>query len=189
MPTGIKRGYKIKYNENKTIRRYLYNNEWVTTRHIPEIKKQFELLDFKYRNTERGKIMEVIAGVFARHKKKDNRKKWIPEIDRKGIWFIIMNHICRMKEQFPGSDGRLCFFCKKPWTYIRRSSNGTGKKGPIVLTNFSLDRFDCTKTYKKDNIVCCCIGCNDRKGSATPKDWNIYIEAEKELKRINHEME
>jgi len=153
MSTGIKReqGYKIKYNENKTIRRYLYNDEWVAARHIPEIKKQFDLIDFKYRNTERGKIVEVIAGILARHKKKDNRKKWIPEIDRKGIWLIVMNHICR--------------------------------------TNFSLDRLDCTKTYKEGNIVCCCIGCNDRKGSSTPKDWRICIEAEKEMKRINHEME
>ena len=141
-----------------------------------------------YNNTERGKIIEVIAGIFARHRKKDSRKKWIPEIDKKGIWLIVMNHICRMKEQFPGSDGRLCFFCKKPWTYIRRPSNGTGKKGPVILTNFSLDRLDCTKTYKEGNIVCCCIGCNDRKGSSTPEDWRIYIEAEKELKRIN-EME
>ena len=189
MPTGIKQGYKIKYDENNTERRYLYDNKWVPRGQIPEVKKQFQLIEFKYSNTERGKIIEVIAGVLGRHKKKDNRKKWIPEIDKKGIWLIIMNHICRMKEQFPGSDGRLCFFCKKPWTYIRRPSNSTGKKGPTILTNFSLDRLDCTKTYKEGNIVCCCIGCNNRKGGSTPKDWRICIEAEKELKRINHEME
>ena len=188
MPTGTKLGYKIKYNENKTTRRYLYNDKWVVARQIPKIKKHYELIEFKYRNTERGKIMEVVNGIFLRPNKNNNRKKWIPEIDKKGVWLIVMNHICRMKEQFPGSDGRLCFFCKKPWTYIRRRSNGSGKKGSVVLTNFSLDRLDCTKTYKKDNIVCCCIGCNDRKGSSTPKDWRIYIEAEKELKRIN-EME
>ena len=104
MPTGIKQGYKIKYNENNTERRYLYNNKWVPRGQIPEVKKQFQLIEFKYSNTERGKIIEVIAGVFGRHKKKDNRKKWIPEIDKKGIWLIIMNHVCRMKEQLPGSD-------------------------------------------------------------------------------------
>ncbi len=53
MPTGIKLGYKIKYNENKTTRRYLYNNEWVAARQIPKIKKHYELIEFKYRNTER----------------------------------------------------------------------------------------------------------------------------------------
>lgn len=64
MPTGIKLGYKIKYNENKTTRRYLYNNEWVAARQIPKIKKHYELIEFKYRNTERGKIIEVINGIF-----------------------------------------------------------------------------------------------------------------------------
>ena len=189
MPTGIKRGYKIKYNENKTIRRYLQNNECVTTRHVPEIKKQFELIEFKYKNTERGRIKECVDGIFKRPNKKSNkrRKKWIPEIDKKGIWLIIMNHICRMKEQFPGSDGRLCFFCKKPWTYIKRRNDGSGKT-TVTLTNFSLDRFDCDQTYKEGYIVCCHIGCNFRKGSSTPKDWRVYIEAEKELKKIN-EME
>ena len=141
----------------------------------------------KYVSSERGKIIEVINGIFLRFKKNDNRKKWIPEIDKKGIWLIVMNHICRMKEQFLGSDGRLCFFCKKPWTYIKRRNDGSGKT-TVTLTNFSLDRFNCEETYKEGNIVCCHISCNFRKGSSTPEDWRIYIEAEKELKRIN-EME
>ena len=99
-----------------------------------------------------------------------------------------MNHIARMKKKFPESNGRLCFFCKKPWTYIRRPSNGTGRKEQVIATNFSMDRFDCEQTYKKGNIVCCCFACNDRKGSSTPADWKIFIERKKELKRIN-EME
>ena len=179
-------GYKIQYKGNT--RRYLVNDRWVSRGNVPEYRKAKKKLDYKYLNSERGKIIEVIAGIFNRPYKKNNRKKWIPELEKKDVWLIIMNHIARMKEKFPGSNGRLCFFCKKPWTYIRRPSNGTGKKGSVVLTNFSLDRLDCTKTYKEGNMVCCCIGCNDRKGSSTPKDWRVYIEAEKELKRIN-EME
>jgi len=179
-------GYKIKYEGNT--RRYLVNDRWVTRRNVPEYRKSQKEVDYKYLNSERGKIIEVIGGIFNRPYKKNNRKKWIPELEKKDVWLIIMNHIARMKEQFPGSDGRLCFFCKKPWTYIRRPSNGTGKKEQVVATNFSMDRFDCEQTYKKGNIVCCCFGCNARKGSSTPKDWRVYIEAEKELKRIN-EME
>ena len=182
-------GYKIKYNQNKTIRRYLYNNKWVTRNKVPEIKEHYKHTSFNYLNTERGKIIEVVNGIFSRPSKKNKNKKWIPEIDKKGVWLIIMNHICRMKEQFPGSDGRLCFFCHKPWTYTRRLSNGSGKKGPVISTNFSLDRFDCTKTYKEGNIVCCCGNCNTRKGSSTRADWRIFIEREKELEKINHEME
>jgi len=184
-------GYKIKYNQDNTSRRYLYNNKWVPRRQIPEIKKRIALSDYNYNNSERGKIREVVSGIFNRPFIKSNtrKKKWIPEIDKKGVWLIIMNHICRMKEQFPGSDGRLCFFCHKPWTYTRRLSNGSGKKGSTIKTNFSLDRFDCNVTYKEGNIVCCCGGCNDRKGSSTREDWKIFIEREKELEKINREME
>ena len=179
-------GYKIQYKGNT--RRYLVNDCWVTSRRVPKLREKQDQTDSQYLNSERGKIMEVIAGIFGRPNKKDSRKKWIPELEKKDVWLIIMNHIARMKEKFPGSNGRLCFFCKKPWTYIRRPSSGTGVKQQVIATNFSLDRLDCTKTYKEGNMVCCCIGCNDRKGSSTPKDWRVYIEAEKELKRIN-EME
>ena len=178
--------YKIKY-EGST-RRYLVNDRWVTRRNVPEYKKAQKEVDYKYLNSERGKIMEVISGIFCRPNNKDNRKKWIPELEKKELWLIIMNHIAYMKEKFPESNGRLCFFCKKPWTYIRRPRSGAGVKQQVIATNFSIDRFDCEQTYKKGNIVCCCFACNDRKGSSTPKDWRVYIKAEKELKRIN-EME
>ena len=179
-------GYKIQYKGNT--RRYLVNDRWVTRRNVPEYREAQKKVDYKYLNSERGKIMEVITGIFGRPYRNNNRKKWIPELEKKDVWLIIMNHIARMKEQFPGSDGRLCFFCKKPWTYIRRPSSGTGRKEQVIATNFSIDRFDCEQTYKKGNIVCCCFACNDRKGSSTPADWKIFIERKKELKRIN-EME
>ena len=179
-------GYKIQYKGST--RRYFVNDRWVTAHGVPELRKAKKKLDYEYLNSERGKIMEVIAGIFCRPNENNNRKKWIPELEKKDVWLVVMNHIARMKEQFPGSDGRLCFFCKKPWTYIRRPSSGRGVKQHVIATNFSIDRFDCEQTYKKGNIVCCCFACNDRKGSSTPKDWRVYIEAEKELKRIN-EME
>ena len=179
-------GYKIKYADGT--RRYLVNDCWVTARRVPKLREKQDQTDIQYLNSERGKIMEVITGIFGRPYKKDNRKKWIPELEKKDVWLVVMNHIARMKKKFPESNGRLCFFCKKPWTYIRRPSNGTGRKEQVIATNFSMDRFDCEQTYKKGNIVCCCFACNDRKGSSTPADWKIFIERKKELKRIN-EME
>jgi hypothetical protein len=138
---------------------------------------------YKYKNSEIGQMLEVINGVFRRafSEKRKGKKKWFPEISRKGVWQIILNHICRMKEKFPGSNGRLCFYCHQPWTHSRRKTDGSHKHGPYILTNFSLDRFDCRFTYKDGNIVCCCFGCNHRKGNSTPEDWRMFIEAENDL--------
>jgi hypothetical protein len=59
------------------------------------------------------------------------------------------------------------------------------KLGSVVVTNFSIDRFDCEQTYKKGNIVCCCFACNARKGSSTKADWRTFIKKEKELNKMN----
>ena len=138
---------------------------------------------YKYKNSEIGQMLEVIHGIFSGAFRKSNKrnKKWFPEISRRGVWQIVMNHICRMKEKFPGSDGRICFYCHKPWTHIRRKTDGSKKHGTYILTNFSLDRFNCNVTYKNGNIVCCCFGCNHRKGNSTSEDWRIFIRAENEM--------
>ena len=39
-----------------------------------ENKEKIALTEFKYINTERGYVLEVIGGIFQRYKKKDNRK-------------------------------------------------------------------------------------------------------------------
>ena len=135
----------------------------------------------KFMNTERGMMIDTINGIFNRPIKKSNRRKrWIPEISREGIWQIILNHICRIKEKFPRSNGRLCFYCHQPWTYVRGKTSES-KTRSIALTNFSLDRFDCRFTYKNGNIVCCCFGCNHRKGNSTPEDWSMFIKAKDEM--------
>ena len=181
----IKTKYKIQYKGNT--RRYLVNDRWVTARGVPELREKQDQTDSQYINSERGKIMEVINSIFLRYKhKKDRYKVWYPEVDKKEMWRMVMNYIAYMKHQFPKSDGRLCFFCEKPWTYIRRKSKaGVRKLGSVVYTNFSIDRFDCEQTYKKGNIVCCCFACNGRKGSSTKADWRTFIKKEKELKKMD----
>lgn len=104
------------------------------------------------------------------------RKGWNPEITVEEMYQELMIHIQLMKEKFPETDGRLCRYCEQPWTYIR-----TGKGGKVVWTNFSVDRFDSTQTYKKDNIIFCCSGCNSIKGNSIKKHWLKYLEIDKEI--------
>ena len=53
------------------------------------------------------------------------------------------------------------------------------KRGGIE-SNFSIDRLDSTKTYKRGNIVFCCVGCNNRKNQVRLGDvLNILTVAKK----------
>jgi len=60
-----------------------------------------------YINTERGYVMEVIRGIFNRHKKKDARLKWKPECTKKEIYDELMLYI--------QDHGRHCEYCKEPF--------------------------------------------------------------------------
>ena len=66
---------------------------------------------------------------------------------------------------FPESNGRLCYYCFQPWTYITHRNDGKDREN----TNFSIDRLDNNKTYEKGNIIFCCHKCNDAKHSITFK--------------------
>ena len=95
-----------------------------------------------------------------------------------------MNHIIIMKEKFPNSDGRLCRYCEQPFTFVTKlGTRGKGYqgRGPQNHRNFSIDRFDPRLTYKQNNIIFCCFGCNDRKKNSTPDDWKNYLRIGKEL--------
>ena len=130
-----------------------------------ENKEKIALAEHKYINTERAYVMEVINGVFSRYKKKDARLKWKPECTRKEIYGELMLYI--------QDHGRHCEYCKEPWTYKRvlgTRQRGYNGRGPKIVTNFSIDRLDSTKTYKLSNIVFCCVGCNLRKNQVRLSD-------------------
>ena len=130
-----------------------------------ENKEKIALAEHKYINTERAYVMEVINGVFYRYKKKDARLKWKPECTKEEIYDELMLYI--------QDHGRHCEYCKEPWTYIRKmGTRGEGhkKRGPKIETNFSIDRLDSEKTYTKDNLVFCCVGCNNRKNQVRLSD-------------------
>ena len=146
-----------------------------------ENKEKIAIAEHKYKNTERGYVMEVINGVFYRYRKKDARLKWKPECTRKEIYAELMLYI--------QDHGRHCEYCKEPWTYKRVlgvEGREFNKRGPRIDTNFSIDRLDATETYVLDNLVFCCVGCNLRKNQVRLSDiFNIvrvYIK-----RKINNE--
>ena len=124
----------------------------------------------KYNSSERGYIINTIADLFKPSKIK--RRKLVPLITKQEIWEQLILYVQKMKELFPYSDGRLCEYCKKPWTYITHQNgciigNGSRKRGNGSTTNFSIDRLNNNLTYTKQNIVFCCGSCNHIKHSIT----------------------
>jgi hypothetical protein len=140
--------------------------------------------DFAYMNSERGYITRTITAKF-----KPSYKKYgghTPKIDKKEFWRLYMNHIINMKEKFPGTDGRICRYCEQPFTFkARRGTRGKGYQGRQgqIKTNFSIDRYDPRLTYMTDNIVFCCVSCNDKKRDSNPSDWLNYLRVGLEFKR------
>lgn len=55
-----------------------------------------------------------------------------------------------------------------------RGKGYQGRKGQIK-TNFSVDRYDPRLTYRTDNIIFCCVSCNDKKRDSNPDDWKNYL--------------
>ena len=145
-------------------------------------KEKIALMDNKYINSERGYIKETINSIFIRCRRNNNRKKWIPECTKEEIYEELMLYI--------QDHGRHCEYCKEPWTYKRvlvgkdRKFNG---RGPKITTNFSIDRLDATQTYKLNNLVFCCVGCNLRKNQVRLSDIFNIIRVYEERK--NNEME
>ena len=128
----------------------------------PEKRKQYARRYNKiYKSSEKPYISETIGGIFRRARKKDKRKKWIPNCNKQEIYDELMLYI--------QDHGRICEYCKQPWTYIRGLED-KGKRGSSVHTNFSIDRLDSEKTYIRSNLVFCCIGCNNRKNQVRLSD-------------------
>ena len=151
----------------------------------PEVLKKRAEADFAYMNTERGFVMSCIARRFKPSAEKYGGHVADESMDKKEFWRLYMNHIIFMKEKFPDSDGRLCRYCEQPFTFeTKMGVRGKGKnreRGTQNYNNFSIDRYDPRITYKQNNIIFCCFGCNDRKHNSNPDDWKNYLRIGKEL--------
>jgi len=151
----------------------------------PDVLKRRAESDYEYMNSERGFVTLSIARRFKPSTRKYGGHIAHDSIDKKEFWRLYMNHIIIMKEKFPNSDGRLCRYCEQPFTFVTKlGTRGKGYqgRGPQNHRNFSIDRFDPRLTYKQNNIIFCCFGCNDRKKNSTPDDWKNFIRVGKELK-------
>ena len=137
-----------------------------------ENAEKIALAENKYMNTERGYVNEVIGGIFQRAKRKTIRKKWLPDMSKQDVYDELMLYV--------QDHGRTCEYCKEQWTYVRRLGvRGKGHRGVKragIETNFSIDRLDTTKTYSRDNIVFCCVGCNNRKNAVRISDLTNILE-------------
>ena len=147
--------------------------------------------DWTYLNSRRGFIVVKLGSMFkpSNWKKRDGRNTvWIPECTREDVYLKLMNYTIIMKERHPQTDGYICCYCKQPWTfYTHYKVRGKGLKKRSRLTpetehNFSVDRWDPTITYTYDNIRFCCLGCNNRKSSSTPLDWENFKEAKDDIR-------
>ena len=140
-----------------------------------ENKEKIALAENKYINTEKGYVNEVIGGIFQRAKRESTRKKWVPDMTKQEIYAELMLYV--------QDHGRTCEYCKKQWTYVRRlGTRGEGQKSRRsgIETNFSIDRLDTTKTYSRDNLVFCCVGCNNRKNQVRISDIMNILKVWKE---------
>jgi len=173
--TYTKEQKKEYYSKNKkrinSVAREYYskNKEHILkqkTAYRTENKEKIALMNYRYINSEVGYINETINGIFIRCRANNNRKKWIPECTKQDIYDELMLYI--------QDHGRNCEYCKEPWTHSRTSvgirGGGARKRGPAIDTNFSIDRLDSEKTYTVDNLVFCCIGCNNRKNQVRLSD-------------------
>ena len=137
-----------------------------------ENAEKIALAENKYMNTERGYVNEVIGGIFQRAKRKTTRKKWLPDMRKHEDYDELMLYV--------QDHGRTCEYCKEQWTYVRRlGTRGKGHRGVKragIEPNFSIDRLDTTKTYSRDNIVFCCVGCNNRKNAVRISDLTNILE-------------
>ena len=101
--------------------------------------------DFEYMNSERGYVGRAIGGKLKPSYGKYGGHRPDKSMDKKEFWRLYMNHIIDMKQKFPNSDGRICRYCEKPFTFkARRGTRGKGYqgRGGQITTNFSIDRWD-----------------------------------------------
>jgi hypothetical protein len=115
----------------------------------------------KFNKTEKGFIVNRIASIFKPSAME--RRGLYPTCSKQDIWAELLLYVQKMKDKFPKTNGRICYYCFKPWTYIAHANNGKDREN----TNFSIDRLDNSITYTKENLVFCCHKCNDAKHSIT----------------------
>jgi hypothetical protein len=124
---------------------------------------------YKYKNSEHGFLQNRLAEIFSPSTFK--KRGLLPDCTK--------DEIKKSFYEYVEKNGRNCFYCKEPWTYIvnkytpnseSKSRGGKGISREKTLKNLSFDRLDSSKTYFVNNIIFCCAQCNLSK-----KDISIKL--------------
>jgi 5-methylcytosine-specific restriction endonuclease McrA len=139
-----------------------YKNLTKKTKISSQCKECVNIVVHKRLSTEEGFIKSVVQIIFSPSKIKE--RGYPPTCTQEEVLELYYKHV---KEH-----GRNCFYCKTPITFTAKKSRHvkSNEKGKHIITNFSIDRFDNSKTYTIENIVFCCGKCNISK-----KDISISL--------------
>ena len=160
-----------RYNVNGLIENEDQWGELVTR---DKIKKA--IADQRYGQSEKGFVGNKwvhLSKPSARRRGKNGKEIKIT-LTKQTYWLEYLNHKQIMMGKYPESDGKLCRYCEKPFTFKEAVVNVGNKKAKrksgTIKTNLSVDRLDNNKGYEEGNVIFCCAGCNNRKNQVLIQD-------------------
>ena len=143
---------------------------------MPRDKIKKAIADQRYGQSEKGFVGNKwvhLSKPSARRRHKNGREIKI-SLTKQTYWLEYLNHKQIMKDKYPESDGKLCRYCEKPFTFKEAVTNpgnkGAKRKSRTIETNLSIDRLDNNKGYEEGNVIFCCAGCNNRKNQVLIQD-------------------
>ena len=130
-----------RYNVNGLIENEDQWGELVTR---DKIKKA--IADQRYGQSEKGFVGNKwvhLSKPSARRRGKNGKEIKIT-LTKQTYWLEYLNHKQIMKDKYPESDGKLCRYCEKPFTFKEAVVNVGNKKAKrksgTIKTNLSVDR-------------------------------------------------
>ena len=143
---------------------------------MPRDKIKKAIADQRYGQSEKGFVGNKwvhLSKPSARRRHKNGKEITI-SLTKQTYWLEYLNHKQIMRDKYPESDGKLCRYCEKPFTFKEAVTNpgnkGAKRKSKTIETNLSIDRLDNTKGYEEGNVIFCCAGCNNRKNQVLIQD-------------------
>ena len=129
--------------------------------------------NIRYLNTERGYMLAKYNDC-----KKSSRKK---NFD----FNLTREEFLELWEKHKRKYGMFCYYTRKEITILRKLAvKGAKKRHSANPSGISVDRFDSTIGYTKNNIVFCRWDFNNTKGNISVKDCYIIIKKHQERMRL-----
>jgi len=89
------------------------------------------ITDHRYNNSQRGFIIVKMGQIFkpsSAKLRKGRNTVWKPELTREELKEKLSNHVLKMAQKYPETDGYICHYCKEPFTYITNFPGSTKDK-------------------------------------------------------------